>query len=361
MAGAALGDFDGDGDVDLVTCTSGASCALFDNDGRGNFTAAPKPKKGLRFPADMPATTVLVSADFDGDGDLDLVLGVGAGAPDGVSLVYENDGKGQFTSAGSTALPADTDPVTAIAVGDLNGDGKPDLVVANSMADSVPFRVYLNASKGSSLRFKAAPEGTVPMADWLVTALALVDIDGDGDLDLVLATPGASDGIAIRVLLKEKDGFHEAPDRLPAGPDAVTAFATADLDGDGSADIVAVGAGQDRLYLNDGTGHFFDATVGNLPLDASQGTSVALVDLDRDRHLDLVIGNAGAETRLYLNDGTGRFFDHTPLLPILADTTVWVGAADVDGDADQDLLILNATPGPARLYLSVEPSAHDTP
>jgi hypothetical protein len=267
-----------------------------------------------------------------------------------------------FTSAALDALPADVDPVTAIAVGDVDGDGRPDLVIANDAADTVPFRVYLNTSKGTAIRFKAAPEGTVPAADWKVSALALVDVDGDGTLDLVLATPGATDGLACRLLLGTAHGFREAPERLPGNAiGAVAAFATGDVNGDGAADIIAVGAGQDRLFLNDGTGHFFDATAGSMPLDASSGTSVALVDLDRDRHLDLVIGNAGAETRLYLNDGAGRFFDHTPLLPIRADATVWVGVTDVDGDADEDLLIVNASPGPARLYLSVEPSAHDTP
>ncbi len=68
-----------------------------------------------------------------------------------------------------------------------------------------------------------------------------------------------------------------------------------------------------------------------------------------------MIGNAGAATRLYLNDGTGRFLDHAEVLPIHADATVWVAATNVDADADRDLVILNASPGQARLYLSVEP------
>jgi hypothetical protein len=359
VAGAALGDFDGDGDPDLITCAAGAPCQLLENDGRGNFTLAAAGKKGSRFPTGLPDTRALVAADLDGDGALDLVLGLGSGGP---GAVYRNSGNATFTSAGAGALPADADPVTAVAVGDLDGDGRPDLVMANDTADSVPFRVYLNASKGSAIGFELAPEGTVPAADWKVSAIALVDADGDGRLDLVLATPGAADGFGCRLLLGTAEGFREAPERLPASAgDAIAAFATGDVNGDGAPDLVAVGAGQDRLFLNDGTGHFFDATAGSMPLDASTGTSVALVDLDRDRHLDLVIGNAGAETRLYLNDGSGRFFDHTPLLPIRADPTVWVGVADVDGDADQDLLIVNASPGPARLYLSVEPPAHDTP
>jgi hypothetical protein len=353
VAGAALGDFDGDGDVDLITCVAGAPCALLQNDGRGHFVASPGSKSAPRFPAGMPDTRAVVAADLDGDGALDLVLGTGAGG-----LLLRNDGKARFSAAGVHALPADTDAVTAVAVGDLDGDGRPDLVFANDTPDAVPFRVYRNATKGTDLRFTAAPAGTVPAADWIVAALALVDVDGDGDLDLVLSTPGAADGVTLRVLLQGEGGFHEAPGLLPNVPGgAFTAFAAGDVDGDGAVDLVAVGPGQDRLFLNDGSGHFFDATLASMPLDASAGTAVALVDLDRDRHLDLVIGNAGAETRLYLNDGTGRFFDHTPVLPLRADPTVWVGVADVDGDADQDLLVLNASPDPAHLYLSVEPTS----
>ncbi len=162
------------------------------------------------------------------------------------------------------------------------------------------------------------------------------------------------------MLLNDGGLFDEASGGLPAGPKgAITALAVGDVNGDGAADILTIGAGQDRLLVNDGAGHFFDATTGSMPLDASKGTSAALVDLDRDRDLDLVIGNNGATTRLYLNDGKGRFADHTPLLPIRADETIWVGVANVDGDADSDLLVLNAAPGPARLYLSVEPLADD--
>lgn len=362
IKGAALADFDGDGDADLITCDAAVPCRFVQNDGLGNFSDPVDSPSKPRFPAGIPDVRALAAADFDGDGDLDLFLGYGAGGPDmgGPGAVYVNDGEATFTDAGKDALAPDEDAFAAVAIGDLDGDGRPDLVIANSTADSVPLRILLNTSEGGSIHFTPALEGAVPARDWIASAITLADIDGDEDLDIVLATPGAADGLTLRLLLNDGGLFEEASGGLPAGPKgAITALAVGDVNGDGAADILTIGAGQDRLLVNDGAGHFFDATTGSMPLDASKGTSAALVDLDRDRDLDLVIGNAGATTRLYLNDGAGRFADHTPLLPIRADETVWVGVANVDGDADSDLLVLNAAPGPARLYLSVEPPADD--
>lgn len=356
---AALGDFDGDGDFDVIACRDTVPCRLFRNDGRGNFADAPEGKSGPRFPEQPLDTRRIVAADFDGDGALDLFLGLGS---EGLGAVYRNSDTATFTDATPSVFSMPADPIAAVAAGDLDGDGRQDLVIGDTTPDTVPLRVYLNRTKGGEIAFSAAEGWILPEGDWIVTSIAPVDVDGDGALDLVLATPIASDGIQLRLLLRRGEGFEDATAQLPGGiANGINAIAAGDVNGDGAVDLVLVGVGQDRLLLNDGSGHFFDATLGSMPLDGSLGTSVALVDLDRDRHPDLVIGNVNGQNRLYLNDGTGRFLDHTPLLPIRAEPTIWVGAADVDGDADQDLLILNNAPAAPRLYLSVEPSPHEKP
>lgn len=210
-----------------------------------------------------------VAADFDGDGDLDLFLGVGTGGP---GVVLQNSGAAVFTEAGVDALSADADVLSGVAVGDLDGDGTPDLVIGNGTPDTTPLRIYFNTSAGGAIRFEAAQEGTAPAADWIVSTIALADVDGDHDLDIVVATPVAGDGIALHLLLHDGDAFHDVPGGLPGGAmGAITVIAAGDVNGDGAVDLVLTGGGQDRLLINDGSGHFFDATGSGMPLDAAPG------------------------------------------------------------------------------------------
>jgi FG-GAP-like repeat/IPT/TIG domain len=364
---AVSNDFDGDGDQDLVTCAEGEPCHFLANDGQGNFDDTATAVGSPRFTAGSTSAHALAMADFDGDGDSDLFLAPLAGA----AVVETNDGKASFTEtqigwtqtndAGAeeetdAGKPID-DPVTAIAAGDLDGDGKVDLVVGNASGSGVPFRILKNASAANGIHFTQAPADAVPNRPWAVSAIAIGDVDKNGEADIVVATPGAADGIELRLLTGDKGIYTEVRGGLPNVPSlAVTALALADVNADGAIDIIAAGQGQDRLLVNDGSGHFFDSSATSMPLDDTTASSIMLVDLDRDRDLDLLIGNQNAVTRLYLNDGKGVFSDHTPLVPLVAQNASWVSAADVDGDSCQDLVLLCAAPTTPRLYLSVEPT-----
>lgn len=362
LSAAASADFDGDGDSDLVTCAATEECHFLANDGKGNF--ADTSSDGTHFASGSMNAVTLVTDDFDGDGDRDLVVAPASG----FAVIETNGGTARFSESplawtqvgdggaaeedgGSAAI----DPVTAMASGDLDGDGKPDLVVGNATGAGAPFRIFKNTSSSGAIRFLQSAPGVVPTRDWAVRGIALGDVDGNGSVDIVVATPGSADHVELRLLLGDKGIFTEAHGGLPNVVDAqVTALAMADVNGDGAIDIVAAGKGQDRLLINDGSGHFFDSSSTSMPLDDTTATSMMLVDLDRDRDLDLIIGNQGAVTRLYLNDGTGVFGDATPVLPIAADDAAWVHAADVDGDSDQDIFVFSAAPTVSRLYLSVE-------
>ncbi|MDP2275459.1 MAG: FG-GAP-like repeat-containing protein [Archangium sp.] len=333
---AATADIDGDGDGDLLTC--GTTCSFWFNDGRGNFDAL-EPDAGSPLPALPPGARFLALEDFDVDGAPDLLFAFADGG-----AVYRNLG-GRFEGPSEWRLPAGT---VATARGDLDGDGRMDLVSANGSELHVAFNT-------SGMQFSERDAGPLSLPP--TRALTLADVNGDGELDVIAATIAVHQGVALRLFLNSGGVLTEVPGGLPGGPvQPVTALAAADVDGDHVVDLICVGAGQDRLLLNDGAAHFFDATSTLLPVDGSNGTSVALVDLDRDRDVDLLIGNAGATTRLYVNDGAGRFIDRTPLLPVRAETIAQVASADVDGDGDWDLLVLPSMADQAHLYLSVEPA-----
>ncbi|MCA8965690.1 MAG: VCBS repeat-containing protein, partial [Planctomycetes bacterium] len=117
--------------------------------------------------------------------------------------------------------------------------------------------------------------------------------------------------------------FEELPRTGGAGAgDYTHALALGDVDGDGDLDLVVgnsgfLGGGQTRLYFNDGAGRFSDETATRLPVDHQITRAVALGDVDGDGDLDLVIGNSPiygtvtGQNRPYLNDGTGTFSDVT--------------------------------------------------
>jgi hypothetical protein len=351
-------DFDGDGDTDLVACASGWHCHLLDNDGRGNFEDRSTEQIGLF--SGTRDTRRLAAGDFDGDGDEDLFVVTNAGAfvevNDGIGGFTESpvmlggDGDAGSEDAGATAgMPN----IGCVAVTDLDLDGKQELVLGTTDGTGSPLIIATWSSWGAG-SFVPKNGPLLQDFDWKVRAIAIGDLDGDKRPDVLIATPGAADDISLRLLLNKADGLVPAPGGLLGKGYDISALAVGDFNGDGSLDVLAAGQGQDRLLLNDGSAHFFDSTLTSLPLDVTEATSAIAIDLDRDRDLDLVIGNRKAPTRIYLNQGDASFRDKTPLLPVAATDARWVGVPDVDGDGDQDVLLFNEDPAIPRLYLSVE-------
>ncbi len=150
----ALGDLDRDGDLDLVVANFYAPNVVYFNDGQGRFTT-----ESAAYLGTLDNKTYSVGlGDFDGDGSLDIVVGAWATADDVRllaldNLIYLNDGHGGFSDARTVVLTRGKHFTRAVAVGDLNADGKPDVVLAdrfNPNDGTGRLMFYLNRRRGDA-------------------------------------------------------------------------------------------------------------------------------------------------------------------------------------------------------------------
>ncbi|MEM7308009.1 MAG: VCBS repeat-containing protein [Planctomycetota bacterium] len=179
-------------------------------------------------------------------------------------------------------------------------------------------------------------------------AVALSDLDGDGDLDAFLANHAEPN----RLYLNDGSGhYSDGSERIPSDADPSLGVALADLDGDGDVDVLIANgeSGQDRFYRNDGASGFSDQTQA-LPADADDTRAVALLDADADGDLDAMFANSGAQNRYYRNTGAGGFTDATSLIPAGVFDSRALATGDLDLDGDADVVIANSSGQPNLLF-----------
>ena len=257
----AIGDIDSDGHPDIAfarVSEPGQACL---NDGHGLFTCAPI--IGAR-----DDQTQAVLGDFNRDGRMDVVLGASfmAGpSPPPAQICF---------NLGGTLVCAILDAVdyyhTDLAVGDLNGDGAPDLVTAASSTFLTPSRVCLNDGKGVFV--SCADLGSPQLKD---RAVALGDLDSDGDLDAVFATTTA---VPDRVCLGNGSGLFACTELSEEVSNRGVDIG--DVDGDGTLDLVFVGGNSTYLCPGAGDGSFPSCLP--LPPETWPSWAVSLADLDGD-------------------------------------------------------------------------------
>ncbi len=368
--GIALGDIDGDGDIDAVVANGGGgsieedaaksgeslitcvpdSESVWLNGGTGNFSAHTAPGANC-FGAGTDSSDVALG-DLDGDGDLDVVVANRFGQPENVRL---NNGTGQFPTAMPSFGYGDS---TAVSLGDLDGDGDLDAIIANAGAE--PETVWLNDGTGVF-----TPHPTPSFACEDSTDVALGDIDGDGDLDVVVTNIFPAEGTSVWL----NDGYggftpHPVTPFFGLG-NTSTGLALGDLDADGDLDAVISNTNgePETVWLNNGTGSF--AAHATPSFGANNSTDVQLGDIDGDGDLDAVVANkisgefpppppgvragkqpAGAAVdesaeTVWLNNGTGVFTPHPTGPAFGSEESNAAGLGDLDGDGDIDAVIAN--------------------
>jgi len=237
---AVAADFNEDGNADFAQVTSyhvsdnpwtdGTVVDVLNGDGTGHFTLG----------TSIPVTYVrgMVTADFNRDGHADIVL-LDAGPSGTVRRVFLGRGDGTFAESDQATTPDDY----LLGVGDINGDGKVDLVVWNF--SPLTIGAYLGDGKGA---FPA--ERTAPTVGGAYSA-HVADLNGDGRSDVV----AARNGTALVAWLGQSDGSFSAP-LLSELPESAYDLAVADLTGDGFADVLtsegtlAVGRGDGTFGMN---------------------------------------------------------------------------------------------------------------
>ena len=296
--GAAWGDLDNDGDFDLVNGTtgSGAPNDVFRNDGRGVFTDVTPPSMLDR----REGTRGLALFDMDRDGDLDIftVSGwLGSGDPSHErNELYRN--QGGLTFAPVTSGAAYTAPAgQGVTDADFDGDGDVDLVAGNRDGDLVVLR---NGGRG---HFTLVDPGAIGISHRAYSGVTMADIDSDGDLDMLLVDVDGSNETIGHLYRNVGAGVFRHVSDFRDIDGFMGGFA--DLDNDSDLDLVF--AGDDLVYVNDGSGQFSPGApvpVGGI----SDPRAIAFADIDDDGDMDFAVGAKRSRNWLIRNDfNSGRW------------------------------------------------------
>ena len=312
-------------------------------------------ESGARLPVNPnpPATDTLDVdlVDIDADGDLDLIVIEGTASPaPRPNLLFVNDGTGHFSDETFLRLPPGPPAnSTEVEAADVDGDGDLDLLIANLG----PNQLFLNDGNGFFTDASAThlPPPDPNFLNDISAEARFGDFDGDGDPDIVVSNenpfnPSPLGGGQNRLLLNDGSGHYTdgTAGRLPAITDQTAGHVVGDIDTDGDLDLIVINIGANAVLLNDGTGTFSDETALLLPGDPARSSRKGVLgDIDGDGCGDLVIGNSRAESNeLWLGDCDGFFVMDTVIMPADTATTTDVDLVDLDGDGDLDVYFTNA-------------------
>ncbi len=364
-------DLNGDGKLDLIVANFGSKTVsvLLNTTSPGATT----PTFTTQKPFAAGTSPVAVSAsDVNGDGKADLL--VANRSANSVSVLLNTTSPGATTPTFTTQKPfaAGTSPV-AVSASDVNGDGKADLLVANRGSGSVS--VLLNTTVPGATSPTFAPQkvfatGTLP------SSVLSSDLNGDGKPDLILPNRGSNN---VSVLLNTTEPGATTPTfatqtKLATGSTPVWLSAS-DLNGDGRTDLLIANSGSNTVSVLLNTTSHAEATAAKVPAPlfpqattfptGTEPNSLSLTDVNGDGKADLIVTNVGSNT-VSVRLNTTAPGATTPSYGAqntfsTGDQPFNVWSSDVNGDGRPDLVVANVNSNNVSVLLNTTAPGATTP
>ena len=337
----AIGDFNGDGipDIAVVNDTYPSTISILLGKGNGTFQAS------VNRSVTGNAIRSLAAADFNGDGKLDLaVTSQVVGLPTGL---YVTLGNGDGTFQVPPDYPVGQNP-DFVAIGDVNGDGRPDIVVTSNASNTVS--VLLGKANGTFAAAVNYPVGSGP------SSVAIADFNGDGKPDLAVSNLG---DLTVSILLGNGDGTFRAQKKTSVTLGAES-LAAGDFNKDGKQDLAVVSILGVTILIGNGDGTFQPPPLlGSVGSRSGTGNIVA-ADLNGDGKLDLAVANTdGSTVSIYLGNGDGTFKTNVDYAADSLMSVQNLAVGDVNGDGKPDIVVADlgcdpcGQPTPAQGYIAV--------
>ena len=366
----AYADLDGDGRPDLVVASGNQGISIYQNlSTNGTVTAASfAPPVNIPLPTGLQA---MIVADVDGDGKLDILF-LNRNSSQ-VAILKNISTPGLLTTnsfAAPVAFATGSDP-RGVAVQDLDGDGKPEIIVAN-WGDSTVSVLHNTGAVGLTTNSFAAAVTFAVGAN--PQSLAVADLDGDGKPDVVTANNnyGTTNSVSILRNTSTTGNISFAPSVGLTGMPTCYGIAVADLDGDGKLDIVVssfINGQAVSVYRNmSSPGSLtINSFAPNVDFSAGGwGNAVAISDLDGDGKPDIaVVTQLPDHLSIFKNISTPGSFTTSSLAPRVDYPTGWnpngVAIGDLDGDGRPDIAFAVSYAATLSIYQNQTPTAGSLP